>query len=936
MERNKSPRSGAETARALVDQLLALRERISDDALANPVRELAARLSRQAEAGEDWDLEQIEKLVDNLDKEAFARRAQHTARYVEHTLQGDEADPFGAVVEALSKDLVTFDEFSRFWSHTAETLVFTGHPTFLLNWEARRLLAELSLQGADPIAGAGLPDNAITLSNEHEQAIEALGHASDASHALNLRIIAVARERFPDDWRRLMPMPIGLATWVGYDMDGRTDIGWEQVIRHRLHEKILRLERYLAALKPLGTRVLRITTQLEQELTRCRGHLRAFSADLADPEKFRAAADGLTEDTAKLVSLARIKAELDEVIAQSPDDVAVTLLAVRADMCRFGLGMGEIHFRVNAAQVRNAARVVLGPRTDDDLDGQFVRREMSKAIEAVVPLRVNFATLAAERGTAPRLFMAMQQIRKHIDADSPIRLLIAECEHPVTVLAGIYLARRFGVDDMVDVCPLFETSPSLDRGGRILSVLLRDEAYKTYAKGRGRVCIETGFSDAGRFLGQIPAGLAVERLHRDLAKQMVAKDLSALDAVIFDTHGDSMGRGAHPSSMIDRCLYAYSPWARKGFAERNIRVRHEMSFQGGDGYIWFTTERLARRTLSCILAAQRVAQEESATPDPFYNQTAASLDFFNSVKRRQEDLFADPSYNIALGALGLALLPPTGSRRAKRQFDRQADEETSLRRIRAIPHNAILQQMGFLANILGGVGSAIAVEKDAFVGLAKRSARFRRLMDMVMRARAGSDMKTLIAYMNLYSGSFWATRPISGAEAGVEDACSTLAAALSDDGRFFAGLQLAARLRSDSIALTRSLTEMGFEASATSGHTDPSLDLLHIVRLVLLQRLFLAAAGLPAVTPAGNFSRDEVLEAMFSLDLERVGALLREAAPARKDSRLPVLAEPADPRSADGGPGPDDLDRLASDLPRIGRLLHRVTVGIANHFAALG
>ena len=106
--------------------------------------------------------------------------------------------------------------------------------------------------------------------------------------------------------------------------------------------------------------------------------------------------------------------------------------------------------------------------------------------------------------------------------------------------------------------------------------------------------------------------------------------------------------------------------------------------------------------------------------------------------------------------------------------------------------------MGFLANILGGVGSALAVEPEAFERLRRQSDRFDRLMRLVDRARMGSDMKTFIAYMKLYDGSFWATRPISGEEPGIERACATLAATLSEDGRYFSGLQLAARLRSDS------------------------------------------------------------------------------------------------------------------------------------------
>ena len=67
----------------------------------------------------------------------------------------------------------------------------------------------------------------------------------------------------------------------------------------------------------------------------------------------------------------------------------------------------------------------------------------------VRPLRSNFAALAIENTTAVRQFLAMAQILRHIDEDAPIRMLIAECEEPQTVLAALYFAKLFGIADKV-------------------------------------------------------------------------------------------------------------------------------------------------------------------------------------------------------------------------------------------------------------------------------------------------------------------------------------------------------------------------------------------------------------------------------------------------------------------------------------------------------
>ena len=194
------------------------------------------------------------------------------------------------------------------------------------------------------------------------------------------------------------------------------------------------------------------------------------------------------------------------------------------------------------------------------------------------------------------------QILKHIDGTAPIRLLIAECENPFTVLAGVYLAKLYGVDNLVDVSPLLETEEALDHGARIISQLLKTRSYSKYIKKRGRLCVQTGFSDAGRFIGQIPAALAIERFHGQLA-DVVRKDAPGTDitVLIFDTHGESMGRGAHPTSLRDRFEYVMTPWVRWRYRSFDIALHHEVSFQGGDGYVMFGSGKLALKTLVSMI-----------------------------------------------------------------------------------------------------------------------------------------------------------------------------------------------------------------------------------------------------------------------------------------------------------------------------------------------
>ena len=425
----------SELRTALAERLTALRTDIRADPLANPVRQLAHELSRDLESGA-LDIERLGELARTLDEDAFALRAEHVARYLEPA----GTDGLDAVVAELSAELETFEAFSAFWSARLETIVFTGHPTFLLTPPGRERLAEAALEGRAPSAGPDMPDPDITLADEHAQARAALHAATDAVHALNRALLTHARTRFAGEWRAFRPAAIGLATWVGYDMDGRNDITWNQVIAHRLAEKAERLTLYAARLAALGHDAADdLTARLSAAARRAERDAEAFAGELSTPDALASAANGLTRDDGeKLVTLGPAMDELSAMADEAGGDVALDLLALRAEMAAFGLGLGEVHFRLNAAQIRNAGRAALASDRQTDLFGRGALDDVAELIDGTRPVRVNFASLAAESSSAARILIAAAQIVKHVDADAPIRLLIAECENPVTVLTAIY------------------------------------------------------------------------------------------------------------------------------------------------------------------------------------------------------------------------------------------------------------------------------------------------------------------------------------------------------------------------------------------------------------------------------------------------------------------------------------------------------------------
>jgi phosphoenolpyruvate carboxylase len=901
--------------------------------LYNPVFQLSTDVSRKIESRE-LALSDVAKLVAKLECDALQSRATKLHRLVA-SLKSEDND---AAVARLAQ-AESFDAFAASWAHPLQHIVFTAHPTFLLNNAQSDAVAAAASNGEindTMVCVAEHGRDAVTLDYEHGEAMAAIQRAAGARDRLVGQLYEHAARRWPDRWAEFRPLPYRFASWVGYDMDGRTDIGWNTSLHYRLKEKAQRLVSYAASLAEIGAAL-----DLADRLARAGQHADAMAALLRDrPEdaaELSAAANQLTDQHPdKLLSLEPVIADLEALAANAGLDEARALLVLASAMRADGLGMGWIHFRVNASQLQNAIRRRIDPDQKLDLASRSALNRLRKLIADVKPLHSNFAALSIEDTTALRVFLSMAQILKHIDADAPIRMLIAECEEPQTVLAALYFAKLFGIEDRVDVSPLFETESAMEHGGRFLDALLAEPAYQAYARARGRVAIQTGFSDAGRFVGQLPAALAIERLQGRLARMMAKHGLTDVAALIFNTHGESMGRGAHPANFSDRLTYPFSVWARQQFSGQSIRIEPEVSFQGGDGYLFFRTPELAYATLT------RIAEVEltplPADEDPFYTRTDISLDFYRGIRRVQREFMGSTTYARSLTAFGLGLLNETGSRKSRRQFDVAANRAMSLRQIRAIPHNAILQQLGYPVNLIAGAGTAAGEDAEAVAELINVSPRGRQIIRMLRASNRLASIKSVAAYGELFNSAYWASRPYRGTEAFLEPPCLALAERLTTDDRNSAFRTLTSRLRVDALKLHRLLKAIEPDAEQ-QGREDlrRSLGVLQALRLALMQHLFLLAVQVPAFSRSNDISRDDVLEMVFAMRIDDALAQFRRAFPVSAPSIADFdVAEPTDypdgSEQAYAGIHASFIEPMEQSFA----LILRIGTAIANHFGAHG
>ncbi|ATU72060.1 putative phosphoenolpyruvate carboxylase [Gluconacetobacter sp. SXCC-1] len=930
--------AAARNVSALLQQASRLVASHDETASGSPVMALARHIGRQMAAG-TLPMDQVEEIVRLLRDRAFAGRAHHIATY----LDGPDEQAVTARMHAVARRIVQPDpddspvpiaRFRAAIERSRFAAVFTAHPTFALANPVYEALAELA--STNPAAPpAHVPSflthrrvGPPTLDEEFTLATQAIMRGRTALDRLNAILLSEARTHWPQLWSTLVPRPIIMTSWVGYDTDGRTDIGWWDTLRLRLRMKQLQLGRMHDQIKD--------TPVANDLLTRVSAALDAVGAQITacptgpEPEAISRFADVLiNRSTEALTSSNDLAATFSEAIdAASPED-KMTLAVARAGFMAHGLSAAHTHTRLNATQLHNIARQRLGITDSPDIPAQrrALISRMNEALENVTPVEIDFGSLLMEQASAGRLMMTVRQILRHIDRTSPIRFLIAETETGYTLLTALWLARLYGVEEMIEISPLFETQEALENGEQIIEEALRSPHWRAYLQRTRKLSLQFGFSDSGRYVGQLAATYLIERLRIKVCDLLRKWDLAFVEVILFDTHGESIGRGAHPWRLADRFDYLSPPHARARYARAGIQMREETAFQGGDGYLLFGTQPLADATVS-IIAEHAFA----ATPldrDPVYDEPDFSADFFSTIANGMTGLVEDPGYAALLGAFGPSLIDKTGSRPSARQSD-ASSTVTRIKhpsQLRAIPNNAILQQLAWCANTLQGLGTAAARHPETFEKYLAESPRFRRAMDFAAHALAHSDHGVLRGVIRLLDPDLWLERATTQSDPARQEACLTLMHGL-ENLDFWASTQaMFRRIQSDHLALRRAWPD------APRMQSDELL--LHAIRIALIEQIWLHSTKVPYFSPRHAFSRDVLTLKVLCLEVPGVLGELEQIFPYRADSGFDLdFHEPHGPRQE--GTYRREYTEIFEPMQRLFQMVREISTGVMHHVGAFG
>jgi phosphoenolpyruvate carboxylase len=202
--------------------------------------------------------------------------------------------------------------------------------------------------------------------------------------------------------------------------------------------------------------------------------------------------------------------------------------------------------------------------------------------------------------------------------------------------------------------------------------------------------------------------------------------------------------------------------------------------------------------------------------------------------------------------------------------------------MRAIPNNAIVQQLAYLVNSFAGLGQAMSQAPETFLAVLDESERLERIVSLALAARDRSDVTMFEAYVQLMNANYWLDRTSQSLDRDGNRVLRRLSVVLEDtfDYNLIAGF--ARRLRRDAAEIDDVLERRHGSGSWPSAD---ALTRLHTLRLALIQLVYLKAMEIPQFSSRLEISLAAVVAQLLELDVPEAVATLRKIFPA---------AEPAD------------------------------------------
>ena len=719
-----------------------------------------------------------------------------------------QAGSLVAVLRALRARGVAGAELLSLLQQVQIVPVFTAHPTeatrrSLLRHEQRMARILVGALEQPPTAGqaARLDDRlrtAITLAWQTEEVAYEPSVADEVEHVM-FYLTEVIYRVLPTFYEGLaaavtevygaelaaqlstsQPL-VRFASWVGGDMDGNPNVGPATIQATLSRHRTLILRRYGEAIAELASELTQSSGRVEVDPA-VHAQIAAYSTEMADAAPLERLRDMpyrhlLTLMGRRLQQTAAFGLEQTAAPAGGSgyataaglvDDLECIASSLAAHRGRyagafklrrliwrvrtFGFHLATLDVRQDALVHRQAVAELLA--VPDLMTAPAAQRRAAMLAALAAPP----ALPAAPSPATAQIFEVMRTLhrcRGRLGAAAVGPYIISMAEGVDDVLAVLLLARAAGLVDAVgavplDVAPLFETVPDLQRATATLEGMLAEPAYRAHLaqRGGGQV-VMLGYSDSNKESGLAASRWALYEAQRDL---VAVADLAAVPLTLFHGRGGTASRGgSKPRSAI----LAEPPGA--------VRGRLRLTEQGEIIHAKYGLRDIALRTVELMAGAileASLPSPEAATELPrawgeaMAHMARDSRSCFRSLVYDDPDFFA---YFQAATPIDVISRLRIGSRPPARRAQRGIGD------LRAIPWVFAWTQNRQMLPGWYGVGHALASALAAFgaarlQGMARNWPFFANLLADTEMVLAKADLATGARYSALagpLGNHFW-------------------------------------------------------------------------------------------------------------------------------------------------------------------------------------
>ena len=208
---------------------------------------------------------------------------------------------------------------------------------------------------------------------------------------------------------------------------------------------------------------------------------------------------------------------------------------------------------------------------------------------------------------------------------------------------------------------------------------------------------------------------------------------------------------------------------------------------------------------------------------------------------------------------------------------------------RAIPQNMILQQLGMMANSLGGVGKFIRKNPKQFQYFFQKSKRFKRIMDIVQYAFAFSDIEVLKAYIDCFDPGMWLSWSTRTADSSRSANMKEVANLLEKFDVHWRFNKVYRTLHQEYMEIRNWLLGRKHRGRIAVGRgrvvekeIRDELLLMHGIRVAIIHEIFLLSVRIPKFSDQVGTSRDEIIAKLIRFDVLDAVEILRKIFPTGK------------------------------------------------------